>query len=267
MSDRKDIILVGGARTRLHPATLVIPKEFISLYDKPATYFPLPIPTLTGIRNILVISTPRDSPIFLALLEQLRQTDLTFSFADQPEPGGIAQAFMIAEEFLDDDSFSLILGGNIFYGNGLSIKLQVTNAQKKGSCIIGYDVNDPKHYGVVTLNKGHNPIAIIEKTVNPSSRMALTGLCFYDEAVVDIEKKLTFSARDELEITAVNKAYRERENLTVQTLGRGNAWFETSTHDSPLDATKFAKRFGVEIPNWRPLLDDVFKDRTPRVQP
>jgi glucose-1-phosphate thymidylyltransferase len=239
VKNRKGIILAGGAGTRLHPATLVISKQIIPLYDKPMIYYPLSILMLTGIRDILVISTPRDLPLFQALFEPLRQIGLTFSFAVQPEPDGIAQAFLIAEEFLDGDPSCLVLGDNIFYGDGLSIKLRAANAQESGACIFGYNVNDPERYGVVTLDKDNKPISIIEKAANPTSRMAVTGLYFYDNTVVDIVKTLKPSARGELEITAVNEAYRERGDLTVQTLGRGYAWFDTGTHDSLLDATNY----------------------------
>jgi glucose-1-phosphate thymidylyltransferase len=239
LSNRKGIILAGGAGTRLHPSTLVISKQIIPLYDKPMIYYPLSILMLAGIRDILVISTPRDLPLFQSLFVPLRRIGLNFSFAVQPKPEGIAQAFLIAEEFLDSDKSCLVLGDNIFYGDGLSKKLHIANKQDVGACIFGYDVTDPQRYGVVKLDQNNKPISIVEKAPNPPSRMAVTGLYFYDETVVEIVKTLKPSARGELEITAVNEAYLNRGNLTVQTLGRGYAWFDTGTHDSLLDATNY----------------------------
>lgn len=239
MSNRKGIILAGGAGTRLHPSTLVISKQIIPLYDKPMIYYPLSILMLSGIRDIMVISTPRDLPVFQELFEPLRRIGLNFSFAVQPRPEGIAQAFLIAEDFLNGDKSCLVLGDNIFYGDGLSNKLKAANEQESGACVFGYEVTDPERYGVVSLDKNNKPVSIVEKPSNPSSRLAVTGLYFYDENVVDIVKNIKPSARGELEITSVNEAYLKREGLTVQTLGRGYAWFDTGTHDSLLDASNY----------------------------
>lgn len=239
MSNRKGIILAGGAGTRLHPSTLVISKQIIPLYDKPMIYYPLSVLMLSGIRDIMVISTPRDLPVFQELFEPLRQIGLSFSFAVQPRPEGIAQAFLIAEDFLDGDKSCLVLGDNIFYGDGLSKKLETANAQESGACVFGYEVTDPERYGVVNLDADNKPVSIVEKPSNPTSRLAVTGLYFYDEGVVDIVKNIKPSARGELEITSVNEAYLERQALNVQTLGRGYAWFDTGTHDSLLDATNY----------------------------
>jgi glucose-1-phosphate thymidylyltransferase len=239
VSNRKGVILAGGAGTRLHPSTLVISKQIIPLYDKPMIYYPLSVIMLSGIRDIMVISTPRDLPVFQELFEPLHQIGLNFSFAVQPRPEGIAQAFLIAEEFLDGDKSCLILGDNIFYGDGLSKKLQMANAQESGACVFGYEVTDPERYGVVNLDENNEPVSIVEKPSNPTSRLAVTGLYFYDEDIIDIVKTIKPSARGELEITSVNEAYLQRQALNVQTLGRGYAWFDTGTHDSLLDATNY----------------------------
>ena len=239
VSNRKGIILAGGAGTRLHPSTLVISKQIIPLYDKPMIYYPLSVLMLAGIRDIMVISTQRDLPLFQELFKPLGQIGLNFSFAVQPRPEGIAQAFLIAEDFLDGDKSCLILGDNIFYGDGLSKKLETANQQETGACVFGYEVTDPERYGVVNLDENNKPVSIVEKPSNPASRLAVTGLYFYDEDVVEIVKNIQPSARGELEITSVNETYLKRQALNVQTLGRGYAWFDTGTHDSLLDATNY----------------------------
>ena len=247
----KGIILAGGAGTRLNPLTKVTSKQLIPVYDKPMIHYPLSTLMLAGIKDILIISTPQDLPKFTNLFGDGREIGLNISYKEQPRPEGIAQAFIIGEEFIGKDSVCLILGDNIFYGHNFSMTLQKMAGLKEGACIFGYWVANPQRYGVVEFNENNEVISIEEKPKYPKSNYAVPGLYFYDNEVVDIAKNLKPSARGELEITDVNLAYLRKENLKVELLGRGYAWLDTGTPDSLLDASNYIatmeRRQGLKI--------------------
>ncbi|OYR10279.1 glucose-1-phosphate thymidylyltransferase RfbA [Brucella grignonensis] len=248
----KGIILAGGTGSRLYPLTIAVSKQLLPIYDKPMIFYPLSVLMLAGIKDILVISTPHDLPLFRNLLGDGSEFGLNFSFAEQKNPNGLAEAFIIGRGFIGNDNVAMILGDNIYFGDGLSSLCQTAAQIKKGGSVFAYYVDDPQRYGVVEFDrKTGKAISIEEKPSKPKSSWAVTGLYFYDNDVVDIASSLKPSGRGELEITAINNAYLERDDLTVQRLGRGYAWLDTGTHDSLQDASSFVrtieKRQGIKI--------------------
>lgn len=247
----KGIILAGGSGSRLHPITMGVSKQLLPIYDKPMIYYPLSVLMLAGIRDVLIITTPEEQSSFQRLLGDGNRFGINLSYAAQPKPDGLAQAFLIGERFIGDDNVCLVLGDNVFYGQGFTPKLKQAVKRKNGATIFGYQVKDPERFGVVSFDAEKRAISLEEKPIHPRSNYAITGLYFYDNDVIEIAKQVTPSARGELEITSINQAYLERGDLHVELLGRGFAWLDTGTHESLLEAAQFVetieKRQGYKV--------------------